>query len=145
MRQASEAWYTGSFNAGLAAPTSYEVRRRTQSAIRSQHLGKRVIRSQIGIVSLFRPSLARSVIRPSALHMMHEHINHFTERSLASVTRSCGGAVSVRPLFYGLRRRKKYPGVVPGNDSLVLSLGQNARFPMGRYLLDAFHGLHQVR
>jgi SAM-dependent methyltransferase len=49
--------------------------------------------AQTGIVSLMRPSLARSVARPAGLYMMHEHINYFTERSLAALMRSCGCAV----------------------------------------------------
>jgi hypothetical protein len=55
----------------------------------------RIIRriGQIGITSITRPGLARSVLRPSSLYMMHEHVNYFTERSLATLMRSSGGAV----------------------------------------------------
>lgn len=44
MRHASELWYTVSFNADLASPSSYELRRRTLAAILRQHVGKREIR-----------------------------------------------------------------------------------------------------
>jgi hypothetical protein len=55
----------------------------------------RVLRrlAQIGVMALTHPTLARSLIRPASLYMMHEHINYFTERSLTSLMRSCGGSV----------------------------------------------------
>lgn len=188
MRQASEPWYTVSFNADLASPGSYELRRRTLGAILRQHIGKREIRrvldyggdrgdlvrglldgaaalvydisgipaadgvtpttdpagcradliinskvlehvgfprrlvgeilkaapaggmvflqvpcespfalariarraAQVGIMALTRPALARSVVRPASFYMMHEHVNYFTEQSLATLMRSCG-------------------------------------------------------
>jgi hypothetical protein len=46
--------------------------------------------AQIGIMTLTRPALATSVTRPSGLYMMHEHINYFTERSLATLMTSSG-------------------------------------------------------
>jgi hypothetical protein len=49
--------------------------------------------AQIGVMALAHPTLARSIIRPASLYMMHEHINYFTERSLTSLMRSCGGSV----------------------------------------------------
>jgi hypothetical protein len=49
--------------------------------------------AQIGVMVLTRPSLARYIIRPASLYMMHEHINYFTERSLIELMRSCGGNV----------------------------------------------------
>lgn len=49
--------------------------------------------AQIGIVALLRPSLARFIVRPASLYMMHEHINYFTEHSLSVLVRSCGGMV----------------------------------------------------
>lgn len=49
--------------------------------------------AQIGIMALARPGLAPSVVRPSSLYMMHEHINYYTEQCLATLVRSCGGAV----------------------------------------------------
>jgi hypothetical protein len=49
--------------------------------------------AQIGIMSLTRPALARSVARPAALYMMHEHINYFTGQALTTLMRSCGCAV----------------------------------------------------
>ena len=49
--------------------------------------------AQAGVMALTRPALARSVARPAALYMMHEHVNYFTERSLATLMRSGGCAV----------------------------------------------------
>ena len=46
--------------------------------------------AQLGIVALTRPALARHVIRPASLYLMHEHINYFSERSLATLMRSGG-------------------------------------------------------
>ena len=46
--------------------------------------------AQVGIVALTRPGLARDVLRPESLYLMHEHINYFSERSLATLTRSSG-------------------------------------------------------
>lgn len=48
---------------------------------------------QVGIVSLIHPAMARHVLRPASLYMMHEHINYFTEYSLAQLMRSCGLSV----------------------------------------------------
>lgn len=54
----------------------------------------RIIRrvAQVGIMALTRPNLVRSVVRPSSFYMMHEHVNYFTEQSLATLMRSCGCA-----------------------------------------------------
>lgn len=188
MRQASEVWYGERYNLNLASPGSYEIRRRTLSALLRRHLGKREIRrvldyggdrgdlvrgliddatpfvydisgvssaegvisvtdpgeceadlvinsnvlehvgfprrlvkeivaatpaggvvflevprespfglarlarrvAQVGIMALTRPRLARRVVRPTSLYMMHEHVNYFTERFLALLMRSCG-------------------------------------------------------
>jgi 2-polyprenyl-3-methyl-5-hydroxy-6-metoxy-1,4-benzoquinol methylase len=48
--------------------------------------------AQLGIVALTRPVLARHVLRPASLYLMHEHINYFSERSLATLMRfgGCG-------------------------------------------------------
>jgi hypothetical protein len=191
IRHSSEPWYTASFNARLASPASYELRRRAVGAILRQHAGGRAIRrildyggdrgdlvrglvdgaaafvydisgippvdgvasttdpagckadlvvnsnvlehvgfprrvlvemlkatpvgslvfvevpceaplaatrivrrvAQIGIMVLKRPGLARSVVRPASLFMMHEHVNYFTKQSLTTLVRSCGCAV----------------------------------------------------
>jgi hypothetical protein len=52
----------------------------------------RIVRrvAQLGIVTLTRPALARFVLRPASLYMMHEHINYFSERSLTALMRSGG-------------------------------------------------------
>ena len=49
--------------------------------------------AQLGIVALARPALARHVLRPASLYLMHEHINYFSEQSLATLMRSCGCSV----------------------------------------------------
>jgi hypothetical protein len=49
--------------------------------------------AQICVMTFFHPSLARYIFRPATLYMMHEHINYFTERSLTSLMRACGGTV----------------------------------------------------
>jgi SAM-dependent methyltransferase len=191
MRHASEPWYTSSFNADLASPSSYDARRRILAGILREYAGNREIRrildyggdrgdlvcgliegaatfvydisgipavegvtstadpggckadliinsnvlehvafprrllqdilkaapvgglvflevpwespfgwsriirrvAQVGIMALTRPNLARSVVRPSSFYMMHEHVNYFTEQSLATLMRSCGCAL----------------------------------------------------
>jgi hypothetical protein len=191
MRHASEPWYTASFNADLASPASYKLRRSTLAAILGQRLGTHKIRrvldyggdhgdlvcglidgasafvydisgagavegvtsiaepatcradliinsnvlehvgfprklvgeivkaspaggfvflevpcespfglariarrvAQVGIMALTRPALARSVVRPASLYMMHEHINYFTAQSLAKLMICCGCTV----------------------------------------------------
>jgi len=205
MRQASEPWYTASFNANLASHDSYKLRRETLAAILLQHAGKREIRRvldyggdrgdlvhgllndatafvydisgvpavegvtsttdpaaceadliissnvlehvsfprrlleeilratpaegmvflevpaespfqlnrlvrramQIGIMSLMHPSLARSVLRPASLYMMHEHINFFTEQALAGLMSSCGFEVTASGSYCGDGRAGK--------------------------------------
>lgn len=47
--------------------------------------------AQIGLMALLHPSLARFILRPASLYMMHEHINFFTERSLTALVSECGG------------------------------------------------------
>jgi hypothetical protein len=49
--------------------------------------------AQIGVVALSRPSLAPQILRPSALYMMHEHINYYNEKTLTTLMRFAGGAV----------------------------------------------------
>jgi hypothetical protein len=46
--------------------------------------------AQAGIVALTHPGLARHMIRPASLYLMHEHINYFSEQSLATLMRSGG-------------------------------------------------------
>lgn len=50
--------------------------------------------AQLGFVALTRPALARYMLRPASLYLMHEHINYFSEQSLATLMRSCGCAVT---------------------------------------------------
>jgi hypothetical protein len=58
----------------------------------SARIVRRIV--QIGVMTLTRPALARHVISPASLYMMHEHINYFSERSLTSLMRSAGCSVT---------------------------------------------------
>jgi hypothetical protein len=49
--------------------------------------------AQSGVVTLLRPRLAPFVLRPSTLFTMHEHVNYFTENTLSTLMRLCGGSV----------------------------------------------------
>jgi hypothetical protein len=216
MRHASEPWYTEGFNAALASPGSYELRRSSLSALLRQHLGTRKIGrvldyggdhgdlvcgliegasaftydisgvetvggvastsepaacqadliinsnvlehvgfprrlvaemvsaapaggliflevpcespfglsrlvrrvAQIGIMALTRPTLARSVVRPASLCMMHEHVNYFTEQSLSKLMSSCGCTVIAAGNYFVDGRSKK--------GDLVWCLGMTA-------------------
>jgi hypothetical protein len=55
----------------------------------SYRLARRI--AQVSLTMLLRPKSATSLIQPSALYMMHEHINYFTERSLSELMRNAGG------------------------------------------------------
>jgi hypothetical protein len=57
----------------------------------SYRLARRV--AQMGIMALMRPALARYIVQPAMLYMMHLHINYFSERSLRLLTEHCGGSV----------------------------------------------------
>jgi hypothetical protein len=220
MRHASEPWYTANFNANLASPGSYKLRRSNLAAILRQHIGTSKIRrvldyggdhgdlvcglidgasafvydisgvgavegvtsiaepaacqadliinsnvlehvgfprnlvgeimkaappggfvfleapcespfgmtriarrvAQIGIMALTRPALARWVVRPASLYMMHEHINYFTEQSLGRLTGSCG-CVVIATGNYRLDGR-------PGKGGVVWCLGTAPSRPM---------------
>jgi hypothetical protein len=54
-------------------------------------LARRV--AQVGVMAVTRPALGWRVARPASLYMMHEHVNYFTERTLAALVRNSGGAV----------------------------------------------------
>lgn len=56
--------------------------------------------AQVGIVTLTRPALALSVVRPASLYMMHEHINYFTEQSLAALMRAGGCEVMASGAYF---------------------------------------------
>jgi hypothetical protein len=69
----------------------------------------RIVRrvAQMGIMALTRPALAGSVVRPAGLYMMHEHINYFTEHSLATLMRVCGcGVIAAGSYLYAGRAGK---------------------------------------
>jgi hypothetical protein len=55
----------------------------------------RIVRrvAQMGVMALTRPGTALRTVRPAALYMMHEHINYFTEQTLTTLVRKCGGKV----------------------------------------------------
>jgi hypothetical protein len=46
--------------------------------------------AQTGIMVFVHPPLARHVLCPASLYLMHEHINYFSERSLATLMRAEG-------------------------------------------------------
>ena len=46
--------------------------------------------AQLCIMALRQPALAPSVLRPSSLYMMHEHVNYFTRETLGGLMRVCG-------------------------------------------------------
>jgi hypothetical protein len=73
-----------------------------ESPFRLARILRRV--AQAGVVALTRPALAFSVARPAGLYMMHEHVNYFTERSLATLMR-CGGCAVVAAGSYLLDGR----------------------------------------
>jgi hypothetical protein len=56
--------------------------------------------AQVGVVCLTRPGLGLALVRPSSLYMMHEHINYYTERSLAALMRACGCKVVAAGAYY---------------------------------------------
>ena len=49
--------------------------------------------AQMVVMALTRPAAALRSARPAGMYMMHEHINYYSERSLATLVRSCGGTV----------------------------------------------------
>lgn len=49
--------------------------------------------AQIGLMTVLHPRLARWMLRPASLYMMHEHINYYTEHSLMTLFRASGGTV----------------------------------------------------
>lgn len=63
--------------------------------------------AQIGVMALTRPEHARHVVRPASLYMMHEHINYFTEKSLTTLVRSCGGSVIAAGSYFSSGRAGK--------------------------------------
>lgn len=69
----------------------------------------RIVRrvAQIGIMALTRPALARSVVCPAGLYMMHEHINYFTERSLTTLLWVCGCEVIAAGSYFFAGRAGK--------------------------------------
>jgi hypothetical protein len=62
-----------------------------ESPLGVDRLARRI--AQIGVMSVLRPSLARFLVRPASLYMMHEHINYFTEQTLTTLLRNCGAIV----------------------------------------------------
>ncbi len=75
--------------------------------------GKRMVRriAQMGIMAAAHPLLAPRVLRPATLYMMHEHVNYFTEGSLTTLMRACGGKMLASG-YYPLAARASNEGVV---------------------------------
>lgn len=64
----------------------------SESPFGAARLARRI--AQVGLMALTRPALARYVISRASLYMMHEHINYFTEQSLATLLHSAGYSVT---------------------------------------------------
>ena len=75
--------------------------------------------AQIGIMTIMRPAQAAHVLRLSSLYMMHEHINYFTEHTLAELVKSCGGTVIAAGSYASSGRA--------GNADMAWCLGAKAR------------------
>ena len=73
--------------------------------------------AQIGIVTITRPFLARHVLRRASFYMMHEHINYFSEHSLATLMRASGGTVISAGSYVSSGRA--------GNADMAWCLGSN--------------------
>ena len=67
--------------------------------------------TQIGVMTLTHPPLAKFLVRPATLFMMHEHINYYTEQCLSTLMRSCGGQV-IATGHYSLSGRAGSSGMV---------------------------------
>jgi len=67
--------------------------------------------AQIPLMITTQPRLAAHLLQPATLYMMHEHINYYTERSLTTLMRNCGGNV-LDSGFYPLTARASNEGVV---------------------------------
>jgi len=217
MRHSFEPWYTEKFNADLASPASYEIRRSTLFPILREHIGDRKISrvldhggdrgdlvvgllegaqsyvydisgveaspgvistndpahcradliinsnvlehvgfprqivaeilnaspdgglvylevpcefpfglsriarriAQVAIAAVTRPSIARHILHPASLYMMHEHINYFCELSLTALMRACGGRVISVGRYASSGRA--------GNADMAWCLGTNQR------------------
>jgi hypothetical protein len=79
--------------------------------------------AQIGLVTLTRPGLARHILRPASLYMMHEHINFFTERSLTRLMRECIGEVMASGTYSSSSRA--------GNADMAWCLGAKLQTSKG--------------
>lgn len=82
---------------------------------------KRIARriAQIGVMTVLHPSLARSMLRPASLYMMQEHINYFSEQSLTTLFRECGGTVVASGTYF--------VDAVPGSAPVAWCLGSRER------------------
>jgi Methyltransferase domain len=81
----------------------------TEAALGINRFMRRI--AQTAITSAFRLSLAPHILRRASLYMMHEHVNYFTERSLATLMQKCGGKVLASG-FYSLVARAGDEGIV---------------------------------
>lgn len=55
--------------------------------------------AQVVWMTAAHPGLAWQVVRPESLYMMHEHVNYFTEETLAGLMRAAGGAVMASGMY----------------------------------------------
>ena len=49
--------------------------------------------AQVGVMAITRPAVGLQVANPASLHMMHEHVNYFTEKTLTTLVRRAGAKV----------------------------------------------------
>lgn len=79
--------------------------------------------AQIGLMTLTRPGLARHILRPASLYMMHEHINYFTQQTLTRVMCECRGQVIASGTYSSSGRA--------GNADMAWCLGAKAQTSKG--------------
>jgi len=67
--------------------------------------------AQTPLMIAVKPRLATHLLRPATLYMMHEHVNYYTEQSLTTLMRNCGGNI-IASGFYPLVATASNEGVV---------------------------------
>ncbi|MGB6973079.1 MAG: methyltransferase domain-containing protein [Terracidiphilus sp.] len=77
----------------------------SEAPLAASRLARRM--AQVGLMSVMHPGLARHVLRPASLYMMHEHINYYTEKSLVSLLTLSGASVIGSGLYASSGRAGK--------------------------------------
>ncbi len=62
--------------------------------------------AQIPFMIAAKPRLAAHLLHPATFYMMHEHINYYTEKCLATLMDKSGGKV-IASGFYPPRRKSR--------------------------------------